>query len=58
LKEAFPLFNEVDDLGRPKQQDAEECWSNVIQNLMNYHNREMMENLFKIDFACKYFSLG
>lgn len=27
MKKAFPMFDERDDKGHPKQQDADECYS-------------------------------
>ena len=53
MKQAFPLFDEVDEQGHPKQQDAEECWSNILATLKNYHSSELIKNLFEVEFTCK-----
>jgi hypothetical protein len=30
MRQVFPMFNETDDKGHHKQQDAEECYSNFL----------------------------
>lgn len=42
MKKAFPMFDERDDRGHPKQQDAEECYSlfmQAFQQAMNYSKK-------------------
>ena len=51
---AYPLFAEVDEQGHPKQQDAEECWTNVLTTIKTLHNSELIKNLFEVEFSCKY----
>ena len=30
LRTAYPVFNETDDKGRHKQQDADECYQSIV----------------------------
>lgn len=50
MKQCFPNFDEVDEQGHPKQQDAEECWSSIIATMANYHNADIVKKLFEIEF--------
>ncbi len=43
----------MDEQGHPKQQDSEECWSNIVATLKNYHNASLIKQLFEIEFAVK-----
>ena len=56
MKQAFPLFDEVDEQGHPKQQDADECWSNVVTTLQSYHNAALVKSLLDIEFTSRYLS--
>lgn len=35
LRTVYPQFNETDDHGHHKQQDAEECYSNLLTSFKN-----------------------
>jgi len=53
LREIFPMFNETDERGIYKQQDAEECWGVIMENvkhrLFSQQGESLVENLFNIE---------
>lgn len=53
LKSAFPLFNETDEEGRPKQQDAEECLTSILETISPHlivDGRRLIEDLFTFEY--------
>ncbi|CAG9313885.1 unnamed protein product [Blepharisma stoltei] len=58
LRTTFPLFDETDEEGRHKQQDAEECLTNVLETARTQLNMpnatgwsgNVIEDLFGIEF--------
>ena len=53
LRTAFPLFGETDDKGNPKQQDAEECLSNVLETISPHlivDGRRLIDDLFTFEY--------
>ena len=53
LKTAFPLFAETDNEGHPKQQDAEECLSNILETIsphLTVEGRRLVEDLFTFEY--------
>lgn len=53
LRNAFPLFAEADDKGNPKQQDAEECLSNILEAISPHlvlEGRRLIEDLFTFEY--------
>lgn len=57
LRQVYPQFNEVDDHGHHKQQDAEECYTNILMSFKNAlklpddESGDMIEKLFGIELV-------
>ena len=54
IKQVNPMFADKDQQGRPKQQDADECFSTILQNWReplkkNAAGRDLIANLFEIE---------
>lgn len=54
LRSTFPLFDETDEEGRHKQQDAEECLTNVLETVRTQlhlpNHVSVVDELFGIEF--------
>jgi ubiquitin carboxyl-terminal hydrolase 14 len=57
MRQVFPQFNEVDDHGHHKQQDAEECYSSLLTSfkqclkIPDDEAGDMIEKLFGIELV-------
>lgn len=57
MRQVFPQFNETDDHGHHKQQDAEECYSSLLTAFKNSlkltddESGDLIEKLFGIELV-------
>lgn len=55
MRQVFPQFNETDDHGHHKQQDAEECYTSILSAFKNTvktddeESADLVEKLFSIE---------
>ena len=55
MRQVFPQFNETDDHGHHKQQDAEECYTNLLTSFKNAvkadeeEQTDIIEKLFALE---------
>ena len=55
MRQVFPQFNETDEQGRHKQQDAEECYTQIVQAFRNVLKSDSEEE--KADFIDRLFGI-
>lgn len=56
LRARFPQFAEIGDHGIPKQQDAEELWTNLIQEIKNSGNdaaHQLLDGGYEVSTRCE-----
>ena len=57
MRQVFPQFNETDDHGHHKQQDAEECYGSLLSafkqclKLSDDDSQDLIEKLFGIELV-------
>lgn len=52
LRKAYPVFNEKDDKGHHKQQDADECFQSILQawrGPLKHGDVDLIGNLFEVE---------
>ena len=55
LRQVYPIFNETDDKGHHKQQDADECYQAILQSLRsplqrsNEEEEDLVGKLFEVE---------
>ena len=53
LRQSYPMYDETDDHGHHKQQDADECFQSILQSwrrpLENFTKEDLVGNLFEIE---------
>jgi len=57
MRQAHPIFDDKDDKGHYKQQDADECYSSILQSMReplkraNENEEDVIGNLFEIELV-------
>lgn len=54
LRKAYPIFDDKDERGHHKQQDADECYTNILQSWrgpLKKGERDLIGNLFEIELV-------
>eukprot|EP00164_Ancoracysta_twista_P000155 GFYU01000227.1.p1 GENE.GFYU01000227.1~~GFYU01000227.1.p1 ORF type:complete len:493 (+),score=178.67 GFYU01000227.1:67-1545(+) len=55
MRTAFPQFAQTSNQGHPLQQDAEECWSQLMRSMgvLKRDGKPVIEDLFSLEFESK-----